>query len=92
MWAGDWEKDPGDRAILNRAFQEERILITLDKDFGELAIIKGIPHKGILRLVNLDSRQQGIVGLAVIEQYAEELFSGAIITASEERVRIRPPD
>ena len=28
--------DPGDRALLERAVSENRILITMDKDFGEL--------------------------------------------------------
>ncbi|MEM8961626.1 MAG: DUF5615 family PIN-like protein, partial [Acidobacteriota bacterium] len=36
VWAGDWDEDPGDEEILVRAFQERRILITLDKDFGDL--------------------------------------------------------
>ena len=36
IWAGNWPSDPGDEEILTRAHQEGRILITLDKDFGEL--------------------------------------------------------
>jgi predicted nuclease of predicted toxin-antitoxin system len=40
IWSGDWDKDPGDEAILERAYQEKRILVTLDRDFGELAIIR----------------------------------------------------
>jgi predicted nuclease of predicted toxin-antitoxin system len=50
--ASDWERDPGDEEILHRAHRERRILITLDKDFGELAIAQGKPHSGILRIVN----------------------------------------
>ena len=37
--AGDWAEDPGDEEILAGAFREDRVLITLDKDFGELAIV-----------------------------------------------------
>jgi predicted nuclease of predicted toxin-antitoxin system len=33
IWAGDWPADPGDEEILALAYQENRILITLDKDF-----------------------------------------------------------
>ena len=36
IWAGSWPRDPGDEEILRRAYNEGRILITLDKDFGEL--------------------------------------------------------
>lgn len=32
VWAGDWDKDPGDAEILAIAFAEERVLVTLDKD------------------------------------------------------------
>ena len=45
-WAGDWAQDPGDEEVLARAYQERRVLITLDKDFGELAILRGLPHPG----------------------------------------------
>ena len=44
-WTGDWPQDPGDDAILAHAFQEGRILVTLGKDFGELAIVFYRPHR-----------------------------------------------
>ena len=88
----DWPEDPGDEEILAKANNDGRILITLDKDFGEIAIVKGKPHSGILRLVNLSANNQGIVCLRVIEQYGQVLRSGAIITVEPGRIRIRPPD
>ena len=30
IWIGDWDSDPGDEIILAHAFQENRILITLE--------------------------------------------------------------
>ena len=92
VWTGDWSKDPGDEEILATANNEGRILVTLDKDFGEIAIVKGKPHSGILRLVNLSANQQGIVCLRVIEAYGQVLQSGAIVTVEPGRIRIRPPD
>jgi predicted nuclease of predicted toxin-antitoxin system len=92
VWTGDWPEDPGDEEILAKANNDGRILITLDKDFGELAIVKGKPHCGILRLVNLSAKQQGTMCLRVIEAYGPELQSGAIITVEPGRIRIRPPD
>jgi transposase InsO family protein len=50
VWSGDWPTDPGDEEILARALAEARVLVTLDKDFGEMAIVREIPHAGILRL------------------------------------------
>ena len=92
VWAGDWPEDPGDQEILARAFSEKRILVTLDKDFGELAILRGTPHSGILRIVNFSARRQAEVCLAAVTAHGTELLAGAIVTAEPGRMRIRPPD
>lgn len=89
-WTGDWPQDPGDDEILDHAHREKRILITLDKDFGELAVVHGRPHSGIIRLVNWTTRQQATTSLMVLEKYSVELESGAIVTAEPGRIRVRP--
>jgi predicted nuclease of predicted toxin-antitoxin system len=90
IWVGDWSEDPGDDAILAAAFADERVFVTIDKDFGELAVHRGLPHHGILRIVNFSARRHGEVCLAVLNSHAVELEAGALITASPGRVRIRP--
>jgi predicted nuclease of predicted toxin-antitoxin system len=89
VWTGDWEKDPGDDEILAIAHTESRVLVTLDKDFGELAVVFGQPHSGIIRLVNMSTQQQGEVCLKVLERYESSLLKGALITAERDRVRVR---
>lgn len=89
--AADWDEDPGDLVILEHAYREQRILITLDKDFGELAIAQGKPHSGILRLVNFSARQQAVVCLHVLQLHGEDLAAGALVTAEPGRLRIRHP-
>ena len=89
VWAGEWPEDPGDDEILGRAHREERVLVTLDKDFGELAIVRGMPHAGIIRLVNLGTSQQAVTCLRVIELHGDDLKAGAIITAEFNRLRVR---
>jgi predicted nuclease of predicted toxin-antitoxin system len=91
-WAGNWPEDPGDEEILARAYDEKRVLVTLDKDFGELAIVHDISHAGIIRLVNLSAKQQATVCLHVLQLYGEELQSGAIVTAERGWLRIRLPN
>ncbi len=91
-WAGDWTEDPGDQEILARAHREQRVLVTLDKDFGELAVVHGTPHSGIIRLVGIGARQQGPTLAAVIASYHEDLARGALITVERGRVRIRPAE
>ncbi len=92
VWAGDWSEDPGDEEILAKANSEGRVLITLDKDFGELAIMRGSPHAGIVRLVNIPAPKQGPLAALLLERYKRELQSAAILTATESRVRIRLAD
>lgn len=92
IWAGDWPSDPGDDEILARALEEKRILVTLDKDFGELAIVFGKPHCGIIRLVNFGSKQQAMACLQVLMTNGAELEAGAIVTAKPGQVRIRPAE
>src|SRR6266540_970754 len=91
VWAGDWPEDPGDEEILACAHSQGRILVTLDKDFGELAIVHGCPHSGILLLVEIPAKQQAAVCQQVLSSHGTELQAGAIVTAERGRLRIRPP-
>ena len=61
VWSGEWPADPGDEEILARALAEGRVPVTLDKDFGELAVVRGLQHAGILRLFGLSALQQAEV-------------------------------
>ena len=92
IWAGDWSSDPGDEELLHRAHQESRVLVTLDKDFGELAAVRGQAHTGIVRLVALSTSQQAEVCVAVLTRYSRDLKAGAIVTAEISRVRVRPAE
>lgn len=90
VWTGAWEADPGDAEILAYAHAQNRVLVTLDKDFRELAIVHGHPHSGIVRLVGLAARQQADACLEAVERYGDELQQGAIVTLEPTRWRIRP--
>lgn len=89
IWAGEWTEDPGDEEILDRAHGEGRILVTLDKDFGELAVAQGCPHCGIVRLVDIPAQMQAVVCLWVLKRCVEELSKCAIVTADSRRMKIR---
>jgi predicted nuclease of predicted toxin-antitoxin system len=47
-----YDQSPGDTddEVLDRAFQEVRILITNDRDFGELIFREGRSHRGVVFL------------------------------------------
>jgi predicted nuclease of predicted toxin-antitoxin system len=90
VWVGDWPADPGDDEILAFALGESRVLVTLDKDFGELAVGLGHPHAGIVRLVDFPIRLQATACRQVLDRYGSQLEAGAIVTAERGRVRLRP--
>jgi predicted nuclease of predicted toxin-antitoxin system len=92
IWSGEWDVDPGDEEILALAYRQNRILVTLDKDFGELAIVYQHPHAGIIRLVNIPARRQGLYCLSVLEKYSNQLLAAALITVTRDKVRIRLAD
>jgi len=91
IWSGSWAKDPGDASILAAAHSDQRVLVTLDKDFGELAIVKKLPHSGIVRLSGFRAAQMPAAIHHVVSSYHNELAAGAIITVDPERIRIRNP-
>ncbi|MGA2051897.1 MAG: DUF5615 family PIN-like protein [Opitutales bacterium] len=48
--AYDVLRGASDEAILARAFQEDRILVTNDKDFGDQVYRSARPHSGVILL------------------------------------------
>lgn len=87
----DLGADPGDEEVLQKGLRENRVLVTLDKDFGELVFVLGRPHHGILRLVNVRARDQSRVILRTLESHGDALETGALVVAETDRVRIRRP-
>lgn len=81
-----------DPELLARAVREARILITNDKDFGDLIYRDRRPHRGIL-LLRLDDDRTPVklrVVEQVLEHYADQLAERFTV-ATEERVRIAGP-
>jgi predicted nuclease of predicted toxin-antitoxin system len=89
VYAGDWTEALADEEILARAFREGRVLVTLDKDFGELAVVHRQPHMGVVRLVGVQARRQGTTCVELLERFGALLVTGAIVTAEPGRIRVR---
>ncbi|OHB82131.1 MAG: hypothetical protein A2V98_24775 [Planctomycetes bacterium RBG_16_64_12] len=87
-----WGRDPGDEEILRRSVEEERILVTLDKDFGELVFVLGQRHSGILRLVNVRGREQGRMILHTLSRLGQALEQNALVVVESDHMRVRMPD
>jgi predicted nuclease of predicted toxin-antitoxin system len=80
-----------DQGILSRAESEARIVVTNDKDFGELVFRSGQAHHGVLllRLRDESAGNRVRVVKALLEQYGDRV-SGRFVVATEWNVRMRP--
>ncbi len=88
----EWPKDPGDAEILRAAYDQHRVVVMPDKDFGELAVSSGMPHRGIVRLVRMAAAGQVEGAPGALARCGDELAADAIATVEPGRVRIRPAD
>ncbi len=87
------ESAPGleDAQVAALAMQERRILITHDKDFGNLAVRQGYALVGVilLRLHRLSSMQKAERTLQVIQSLEAQLENHFVVI-QERGVRLRP--
>ena len=79
-----------DSVILHRAVIEQRLVITMDKDFGELVYQSGQPHAGVLllRLEEADSRKKVSIVKKIFTRYVQQLV-GSFSVYQRGRLRIR---
>jgi predicted nuclease of predicted toxin-antitoxin system len=80
-----------DDAILARAFAEHRVLLTEDKDFGELVYRLGRPTRGIV-LLRFDVAERALKVPRLIDLLMREgsRLPGSFTVLEADKVRIRP--
>ncbi len=84
-------QDPGDRAILEWAAGENRILVTIDTDFGRLVYVNGARHCGLVRLPDVPAQKRIQLMEMVITRYSSQLETGQIITVRGDKIRVSKP-
>lgn len=79
-----------DEEILKIAYKEDRILVTLDQDFGRMIYQSQPPHRGVILLRLKKESQEAIIKILekVIKQIGENLKNKFTIV-TEEKIRIR---
>lgn len=85
----DHDPRASDETLLAWATAEERILITEDKDFGDLVFIRGLPHPCIVRLVAMTVTEKVTAIKELLEQHEPELHRKPIVVVTKSRIRIR---
>jgi len=79
-----------DEVLLSIAFDENRILITRDKDFGELVFRLNKAHAGVIlvRLEGFTTQERGDTVCGLIGKYQDQL-SNAFSVIQKGIIRIR---
>lgn len=90
LWVSEMEPGIDDARVLGIANAEKRVLITGDKDFGELVFRQGLVSSGVvlLRLAGLPNAVKASQLSAAIRDHASEM-AGAFTVVSPGQVRIR---
>lgn len=80
-----------DDVILRRAFDENRIVVTEDKDFGELVFRLRQPARGII-LLRFDEQERLAKIPRLVELVTDEgpRLDGALVVLEADKMRIRP--
>jgi predicted nuclease of predicted toxin-antitoxin system len=80
-----------DAEVMSRAHRENRLLLTEDKDFGDLVFRQARPVPGIV-LLRIDSSRRSGKGprlLAAVSRFGDRLF-GRYTVIEDARFRSRP--
>ena len=81
-----------DESVLEIARKDGRVLITNDRDFGEMIFRLKMQHCGVIFLRLLDNSPQGkIEVLKKIMDNHSDIIEGNFITATEKRIRVAKP-
>ena len=78
-----------DEDLLALARREKRVLVTKDKDIGELVFLRRIPHSCIVRLVDMSVRQEAEAMTVLIGSHQDSLLEETLIVVNNDHIRIR---
>lgn len=88
----DWPEDPGDRRVLAAAARDSRVLITADREFGELVVFERLPSTGIIILdPNIAAADHAAACLRAIATYSADLLGGGVVIVMPDKMRARTP-
>ena len=85
----EYDRRASDETLLARATAEERVLITEDKDFGELVFVHRLPHPCIIRFVEMTVDEKVSAMESLLDRHGAAIRQGTIIVVTKSRVRIR---
>jgi predicted nuclease of predicted toxin-antitoxin system len=87
-WIAQIDPRMEDAGILSLAVSEGRVLVTVDKDFGNLIFNQGLAHRGVIRLEDAIPQVQVKYLRALLRQHPNELIDHIVVIEGG-RIRIR---
>jgi predicted nuclease of predicted toxin-antitoxin system len=80
-----------DDQVLARAYEDGRVLITADKDFGDLVIRLGQATRGVINVAlgDLAAATRAEIVAARLQELGDRVV-GSLVTIEPSRVRLRP--
>lgn len=91
FWVRTSMSGASDEAVLERAQEESRLVVTMDKDFGELAFRWGLPaDSGVVLLRRPLLPPEEMVNRLINVLSSGTEWSGFFAVVEADRVRIRP--
>jgi len=80
--------DPGDAILLGWAVAENRILMTIDTDFGALVHLHGAPHAGLIRLPDVPPAARIALMRQILQDHSEQDLTTSVVTVRGNKIRL----
>lgn len=91
VWIAEVDPSVDDPGVLARAVAEHRVLLTDDKDFGELVVREGRPHCGVvlLRLAGMTPAERAELVSRLFTSAGSDLSDAFTVLERDGRIRVR---
>lgn len=90
-WIREDARESSDEQVLARAQQEGRILVTFDKDFGELAFRSKLPATGGVILFRITASSSRRIAQVAVQALASRTdWAGHFSVIEDQRIRMTP--
>lgn len=91
VWASELYAGASDDWLVRQASDENRVIITSDRDFGKLVFRRGLRPPGVALLrIRASSSTQFLAALAAQWPAIEAHVVGKFLVVSRGRIRVRP--
>jgi predicted nuclease of predicted toxin-antitoxin system len=91
LWIREAAPGSADEDVLALGSEEERVLLTFDKDFGELAFRSGLPAKSGIVLFRIPMQSAEYLAQFIVNSMASRSdWSGQFSVVEVDRIRMKP--